>query len=89
MNKRTELLHWMLVVKVFKTSDVLAWGCTNFSNRACRNSRDFAEKGEGRDKGLIHRLSDFEKGVRGYNSKEGYYEINEKKIKDYLQPKLF
>ena len=83
MNKRTELLHWMLAVKVFKTSDVLAWGCTCFSNRADRNARDFAEKG------LIRRLSDFEKEVRGYNSKEGYYEINEKKIKDYLQPKMF
>ena len=83
MNKRTELLHWMLAVKVFKTSDVLAWGCTNFSNRADRNARDFAVKG------LIRRLSDFEKEVRGYNSKEGYYEINEKKIKDYLQPRMF
>lgn len=83
--KRTELLRWMLRKKVFKTSDIIYWGCENFSNRADRNARDFAEK----PLELIRRLSKFELKCKGIESKEGYYIADEEKIREYLQPKLF
>ena len=83
MTKQRQLLLWMLQEKTFKTSDILRFGIENFSNRASRTARDFAEQG------LISRLTKFEKECRGIETKEGVYEIDEKAIRDYLQPKLF
>lgn len=83
MTNRTNLLFWMQRKKVFKTSDIIRYGSENYSNRASRDARDFAEQG------LIRRLSKFELDVRGITSKEGVYVINEKAIKNYIQPKLF
>ena len=83
MKNKTKLLLWMLEKKTFKTSDILKFGIENFSNRAGRDARDYAELG------LIRRLTNFELEVRGIKGKEGIYIINEKAVKEHLQPSLF
>ena len=82
-SNKHSLLMWMLEKKTFKTSDIIQWGLDSFSNRASRTAREYAQLG------LIRRLTKFEKECRGIKNKEGIYIIDEKAIKDYLQPKLF
>jgi len=75
----------MLSKKVFRTSDIVRFGLENYDIRATRNARIYAEK----PLKLIRRLSKFEKECRNISCKEGVYIIDEKAIKDYLQPSLF
>ena len=83
MSKKVELLEWMKEQRIFKTHQVIEFGYRNFSNRADRDKRVFAEQG------LIRKLSNWEKRQRGIESKEAVYETNEKAIKKYIQPSLF
>lgn len=82
-SNKHSLLMWMLEKKTFKTSDILRFGIENFSNRAGRTAREYAEQG------LIRRLSKFELEVKGIKGKEGVYIIDEGKIREHLQPRLF
>jgi hypothetical protein len=45
-SKKELLLSWLEMVKTVKTSQVIAWGVANGSNRAERNARDFAVAGK-------------------------------------------
>lgn len=67
LTKRDMLLNWMLQKEIFRTSDVISWGQTFFSNRADRYKRDFVEEG------LIIRLSEEEKEGLNYCTVEGIY----------------
>lgn len=60
-DKRTDkekLLDFMRDKKWAKTSEILAWGLQNYSNRADRNARQLAQDGH------LRRMSDDEKLFR-------------------------
>lgn len=83
MSSKTELARWMSQKRVFATHDIMMWGVKNFSNRADRNKRDFVEQG------LISKISPFFKKVRGYECKDDVYEVNQRAMREYLNPSLF
>lgn len=66
-DKRTDsdkLLDFMRVKKWAKTSDIIAWGLANYSNRADRNARQLAQDG------YLARMPDADKVFRFGNIKE-------------------
>lgn len=83
MSKKIELLEWLLTKGTVKTHEVIEWGYRNYSNRADRDKRILAERG------LIRKLSEWEKKIRGIETKEAVYEVNRKAASVYLQPSLF
>lgn len=52
---KTALLHWMLERNWTRSSEVLAWGVRNFSNRALRNAQELMKEGR------FRRMTDEEK----------------------------
>ena len=63
------LYGWLKKRGHAKTSEIIQWGCRNFSNRADRNARQLAEEG------LIKRM-DKEKKIRYYgNIGEDVWEV--------------
>jgi hypothetical protein len=64
MTKQRQLLDWIRAQGVVRTHEVIAWGLAHYSNRADRDARALAAKG------LIRRLSDFEKETRFGKVKE-------------------
>ena len=68
LSKRQQLLDWMKAKHTFSTHEVIAWGCQNYSNRSDRTKRDFLKQG------LIRKLSDSEKGFRGFKCKDAVYD---------------
>ena len=69
----------MLAKKTFATHEVVAWGTENFYIRSDRSKRDFLSTG------LITKLSNWQKEVRGWTCKDSVYEANERAIKEYLK----
>ena len=69
LSKREKLLQFIKEKHYIRTSEIIAWGVRNFSNRADRDARLLAEEGE------IKRLSDSEKMFRFGGTKEGIYEF--------------
>ena len=63
------LWEWLKVKQYAKTSEVIAFGLANFSNRAERNARVLAEEG------LIRRMEE-QKRIRYFgNIKEEVWEV--------------
>ena len=54
-NAKEKLLAWASEKQYIRTSEVIAWGSKNFSNRALRNMQQLAQDG------LFVRLTDEEK----------------------------
>lgn len=70
LTKKAELLDWMFKKRYFSTHEVVAWGLQNKYIRADRTKRDFLEQG------LIRKIDDKEKKIRGFKCKDGVYTIN-------------
>ena len=45
MNKKHLLLAWIRERRWARTSDVIQWGCENYSNRSDRDARDLCRLG--------------------------------------------
>ncbi len=68
-SSKTKLYDFIKSKGRVKTSEIIQWGCRNFSNRADRNARQLAEEG------LIKRM-DKEKKIRYYgNIGEDVWEV--------------
>ncbi len=76
MTSCDKLRQWLTTQKLrgklyIKTSQIFAWGVKFHSNRAARNARSFAERGQ-----YLRRLTAEQKYNLGFqNQKEGIYEI--------------
>ena len=71
-NAKKELKEWIgwqkhYGAKYLKTSEILAWGVNNCSNRAERNARSF--------KDILKRISREEAVLLGFTGTEGVYEL--------------
>lgn len=67
-NKSEQLANWMKQEKIFSTHAVILKGMQMYYCRSDRTKRDFLKKG------LIRKLTEWEKRQRGWNNKDGVYE---------------
>ena len=63
------LYGWLKKRGHAKTSEIIQWGCRNFSNRADRNARQLAKEG------LIRRMDEDKKVMYFGNTKESVWEV--------------
>uniref|UniRef100_A0A6M3L9L4 Uncharacterized protein n=1 Tax=viral metagenome TaxID=1070528 RepID=A0A6M3L9L4_9ZZZZ len=69
LTDKERLWEWLKTKEFVKTSEILFWGCNNYSNRADRNARLLAQEGK------LERLSKDEKILRFGNIGEEVYKV--------------
>ena len=68
-NDKDRLKNWLSQRQYVRTSEIIRWGCENYSNRANRNKQEFVQMG------LLKRLSHEEKDRLFGLLKEDVYEV--------------
>ena len=69
MTKKDCLWEFIKEKHYVRSSEIIKWGSDNFYNCADRVKRTFAEEGK------LRMLTDDEKVLRGFKTKEGVYEV--------------
>ena len=69
LSDKDRLIEWLKKRRYVRTSEILKWGCENFSNRSGRNKQELCQEG------FLRRLSEEEKYRLFGRSKESVYEV--------------
>lgn len=68
LSKKIQMKNWMKTKKIFTTADIHRWGLDNYYISAMREARRL------REYGIIRRLTEEEKKIKGFKTKQGIYE---------------